>query len=164
MEIEEIYNKYFTNVYRFARRLSQNAHMADELTQQTFFEALKHIDQFRGDCDIRVWLCQICKNCYYGQLRREKWTEPLSEERFAELESAENVEVQLADRDMALRIHRVLHVMEEPYKEVFTLRTFGELSFQDISRLFGKTESWARVTYYRARKKIMEELSDEDNM
>lgn len=164
MEIEEIYNKYFTNVYRFARRLSQDAHMADELTQETFFIALKKIDQFRGDCDIRVWLCQICKNCYYGHLRKDKRMEPLSDERFAELESTENVEGQVVDRDMAFRIHKALHTMEEPYKEVFSLRTFGELSFKDISRLFGKTESWARVTYYRARKKIMEELSDEDNM
>lgn len=164
MDIEEIYNKYFTCVYRFARKLSGDANMADELTQETFFAALKNIEKFRGDCDIRVWLCQICKNCYYGHLRKGKRLEPLHEEEFASLEASENVEGQVVDKDTAYRIHKILHVMEEPYKEVFSLRTFGELSFKDISRLFGKTESWARVTYYRARKKIMEELSDEDNM
>ena len=144
LNIQEVYEQYFTVVYRYLLSLSHNTHIAEELTQETFFKALKKIDDFRGDCDLRVWLCQISKNTYYDYLKKNKKYVP--------------------DKETVFQVHKVLHRLSEPYKEVFSLRVFGELSFATISSLFGKSESWARVTYHRACKKIREELNHEDYM
>ena len=114
---------------------------------------------------MRVWLCQIAKNTLYDHLKKQK--KRLSgEERpeTAESHGGEIFEEKLAQRSQAMEIHKVLHGLSEPYKEVFSLRTFGELNFREIGMLFGKSENWARVTYYRARVKIREELEHEDHM
>ena len=159
MNIEELYRTYFDIVYRYIRSISQNGSLAEEVTQETFFKALKKADQFRGDCDVRVWLCQIAKNTLYDHLKKQK-KQLLGDEKLEKAESAggELLEEKLAQRSQAMEIHKVLHRLSEPYKEVFSLRTFGELTFREIGMLFGKSENWARVTYYRARVKIREEL------
>ncbi len=159
MNIEELYRTYFDIVYRYIRSISQDGSLAEEVTQETFFKALKKADQFRGDCDLRVWLCQIAKNTLYDHLKKQK-KQLLGDERLEEAESADGelLEEKLAQRSQAMEIHKVLHRLSEPYKEVFSLRTFGELTFREIGMLFGKSENWARVTYYRARVKIREEL------
>jgi len=159
MNIEELYRTYFDIVYRYIRSISQDGSLAEEVTQETFFKALKKADQFRGDCDVRVWLCQIAKNTLYDHLKKQK-KQLLGDERLEEAESADGelLEEKLAQRSQAMEIHKVLHSLSEPYKEVFSLRTFGELTFREIGMLFGKSENWARVTYYRARVKIREEL------
>ena len=159
MNIEELYRTYFDIVYRYIRSISQDGALAEEVTQETFFKALKKADQFRGDCDVRVWLCQIAKNTLYDHLKKQK-KQLLGDERLEEAESADGelLEEKLAQRSQAMEIHKVLHRLSEPYKEVFSLLTFGELTFREIGMLFGKSENWARVTYYRARVKIREEL------
>ena len=159
MNIEELYRTYFDIVYRYIRSVSRDGSLAEEVTQETFFKALKKIDQFRGDCDVRVWLCQIAKNTLYDHLKKQK-KQLLGDEKLEKIESAggELLEEKLAQRSQAMEIHKVLHRLSEPYKEVFSLRTFGELTFREIGMLFGKSENWARVTYYRARVKIREEL------
>jgi len=159
MNIEELYRTYFDIVYRYIRSISQDGSLAEEVTQETFFKALEKIDQFRGDCDVRVWLCQIAKNTLYDHLKKQK-KQLLGDEKLEKIESAggELLEEKLAQRSQAMEIHKVLHRLSEPYKEVFSLRTFGELNFREIGMLFGKSENWARVTYYRARVKIREEL------
>lgn len=159
MNIEELYRTYFDIVYRYIRSISQDGSLAEEVTQETFFKALEKIDQFRGDCDVRVWLCQIAKNTLYDHLKKQK-KQLLGDERLEETEGAggELLEEKLAQRSQAMEIHKILHRLSEPYKEVFSLRTFGELNFREIGMLFGKSENWARVTYYRARVKIREEL------
>ena len=159
MNIEELYRTYFDIVYRYIRSISQDGSLAEKVTQETFFKALEKIDQFRGDCDVRVWLCQIAKNTLYDHLKKQK-KQLLGDERLEEAESADGelLEEKLAQRSQAMEIHKVLHRLSEPYKEVFSLRTFGELTFREIGMLFGKSENWARVTYYRARVKIREEL------
>ena len=159
MNIEELYRTYFDIVYRYIRSVSQDGALAEEVTQETFFKALKKADQFRGDCDVRVWLCQIAKNTLYDHLKKQK-KQLLGDEKLEKAESAggELLEEKLAQRSQAMEIHKVLHRLSEPYKEVFSLRTFGELTFREIGMLFGKSENWARVTYYRARVKIREEL------
>ncbi|WP_443650947.1 RNA polymerase sigma factor [Blautia sp.] len=159
MNIEELYRTYFDIVYRYIRSVSQDGSLAEEVTQETFFKALEKIDQFRGDCDVRVWLCQIAKNTLYDHLKKQK-KQLLGDEKLEKIESAggELLEEKLAQRSQAMEIHKVLHRLSEPYKEVFSLRTFGELNFREIGMLFGKSENWARVTYYRARVKIREEL------
>lgn len=159
MNIEELYRTYFDIVYRYIRSVSRDGALAEEVTQETFFKALEKIDQFRGDCDVRVWLCQIAKNTLYDHLKKKK-KQLLGDEKLEKTESAggELLEEKLAQRSQAMEIHKVLHGLSEPYKEVFSLRTFGELTFREIGMLFGKSENWARVIYYRARVKIREEL------
>lgn len=150
MSFEEIYEIYFTRVYRYALRLCRNEADAEELTSDVFFKAMSSLDSFRGDCDIFTWLCGIAKNRYISGQRREKPTEPLDES----ISAASSFTDELEDSDAAMRLHERLHVLEEPYKEVFSLRVFGELSFRQIAHIFGKTENWACVTYHRARKKL----------
>ena len=152
MNIEELYRTYFDIVYRYIRSISQDGALAEEVTQEKR-------DQFRGDCDVRVWLCQIAKNTLYDHLKKQK-KQLLGDEKLEEAESdgGELLEEKLVQRSQAMEIHKVLHRLSEPYKEVFSLRTFGELKFSEIGMLFGKSENWARVTYYRARVKIREEL------
>ena len=117
----------------------------------------------RGDCDLRVWLCQISKNTYYDYLKKNKKYAPESQDEKKESFPSDLLQ-NFSDKETALQVHKVLHRLSEPYKEVFSLRVFGELSFGTISSLFGKSESWARVTYHRACKKIREELDHEDQL
>jgi RNA polymerase sigma-70 factor (ECF subfamily) len=151
-DFERIYNEYFADIFRYVLALSRSESIAEEITADTFFKALKKIGKFDGRCDIKTWLCQIAKNTYYDYLRKNKLqaTEAAPES----IASDCIIDVAFDDRETALRIHKILHNMQEPYKEVFTLRVFGELQFTQIAELFGKTESWARVTYHRAKGKI----------
>lgn len=154
-DFDRIYAEYFSEVYKFALTLCKTPDLAEELTQETFFKALKNIDRFNGSCKISTWLCTIAKNTYYSHVKKQnKQTD------FSILPdiSDESFEEQFADKETAYAIHEVLHKLKEPYKEVFWLRTFGDLSFAQISTLFSKSESWARVTYYRAKTLIKEEL------
>ncbi len=153
---EEIYQEYATVVYRYLLSLGQNPALAEELTQETFLKALEHLPRFEGKCKLSVWLCQIAKHLFLSQLRKEKHC--VSGDGLAHLGTSEGVEAGFLQRESALAIHRALHHLAEPYKEVFSLRLFGELSYADIADLFGKTESWARVTYHRARLKLKEEM------
>ena len=152
-DFQEVYDLYFTDVYKYVLSLCRNGQVAEEITQETFFKALKSIDSFQGQCRLYVWLCQIAKNTYFSWSGREKRTR--QEQEFP---AEDDLEERLQDQETAFAIHRILHSLEEPYKEVFSLRVFGELSFRQIGQLFGKTESWARVTYHRAKLKIKEDL------
>ncbi|MBE6611867.1 MAG: RNA polymerase sigma factor [Ruminococcaceae bacterium] len=152
-DFEEVYRLYFRDVYRYALSISRSESMAEEITQETFFKALKGLDSFDGRCRLYVWLCQIAKNTYFSMREKEKRREEDAQEEFDD-----GIESRLVAKESALEIHRALHSLSEPYKEVFSLRTFGELSFAQIAMLFGKTESWARVTYHRAKLQIKEKL------
>lgn len=155
IEFEEIYERYFKDVYKYALSLTHSPDLAEEITQETFFKALQAIDRFDGRCKLFVWLCQIAKNTYFTSKQRSGREDALPEELGWDDCSLEE---RFLDRESSFEIHRRLHALEEPYKEVFSLRTFGELPFQQIGALFGKTESWARVTYHRAKLKIKEDL------
>lgn len=155
-DFQEVYRLYFRDVYRYALSLCRNESLAEEITQESFYKALRSLDSFDGKCKLSVWLCQIAKNTYISMCRKNKHLAPDAEADL--LPCAGNMEDRFSDREAAFAIHRVLHALEEPYKEVFSLRAFGELSFKQIAELFGRTETWARVTYHRARLKIKEEL------
>lgn len=155
-DFNEIYKLYFRDVYKYVLSLSRNEAIAEEITQETFFKALRNIDKFEGKCKLYVWLCQIAKNCYFTFVKNEQKSTMLNETQ--ETANEVNIEQSLLTKESALEIHKALHSLEEPYKEVFTLRVFGELSFQQIGILFEKTESWARVTYHRAKTKLKERL------
>lgn len=152
---DKVYAEYFSEVYKFVISLCQNPVLAEEITQETFFKALKNINNFKGECKISTWLCKIAKNTFYSYAKKHNGEIDFSSELVI---SEENIEKQFVDKETAYVIHKVLHKLNEPYKEVFWLRTFGELSFGQIGAIFDKTESWARVTYYRAKIMIKEEL------
>ncbi len=169
MEIEKIYQEYFATVYRYILALCRDPIIAEEITQEAFAKAVLKVGGFRGDCDIRVWLCQIAKNEYFQYLKKQKRRGELMTNQTEDLEvcavSEEGIpEKEVVAKETSLRVQKLLHTLEEPYKEVFYMRTYGEMSFKDIGVIFEKTESWARVTYHRARKKIMEGLENEDRL
>lgn len=160
-EFEKIYRTYFDDVYRYIRRLSGNEDLAEEITSETFFKAMRSIKGFRGDCDIRVWLCQIAKNCYFTHQKKFGYTDSIDDAALSELPSEENtIEEQCIKHNEAARIRKVLHSVPEPYKEVFMWRVFAELSFKQIGQIFGKSENWACVTYHRAKTMIKLRLED----
>ena len=161
-ELEEIYKAYFKDVYRFIKKLSGSEDMAEDITSETFFKAMKNLDSFRGDCDIRIWLCQIAKNLYYTKSRRTRDNESLDEMTLDLPARDIPIEVQIAESVETDRIKRILHELDEPYREVFMWRVYGEMSFRQIGSLFGKTENWACVTYHRARSKIYDRLKEEE--
>ena len=169
MDIEKLYREYFTPVYRYTLSLVHDPDMAEEITQETFFRALKKINDYRGEASLKVWLCQIARNLSFDSLKRQSKITALtkhdddSDDYELPAGSESDPEEQLLRKQTAMKIHRILHDLKEPYKEVFQLRTFGDLSFAEIGELFGKSESWARVTYYRSRMMIKEEL-DEDSL
>ena len=154
MDIEAIDEAYFRDVYHFLLSLSEDPPLAEELCQETFFKAMRAIHRFDGSQDIRAWLFTIARNCYYSHCRKRKKTVS-QEELPRDISQEVRVEDQLADEETAFEIHEFLHAMKEPYKEVFTLRVFGELPFEKIGRLFGKSPGWARVTFYRAKLQIV---------
>ena len=155
-KFQDVYDLYFRDVYRYALSLCRNESLAEEITQETFYKALNRLDSFDGKSKISVWLCQIAKNTYISFCRKNKHLDKNADASL--LPYDECLEERIFDKEMAFAIHKILHSMDEPYKEVFSLRTFGELSFKQIALLFGKTEAWARVTYHRAKLKIKEEL------
>lgn len=154
-DFDQIYTEYYAEVYKFVLTLCRDPVLAEEITQESFFKALKSIDSFNGNCRLSTWLCKIAQNTFYSYARKHNRQVELVQEL---IPSDESMEERFADRETAYAIHKVLHRLTEPYKEVFWLRTFGELSYAQIGTLFDKSESWARVTYYRAKIKIKEEL------
>lgn len=156
MDFDKLYNAYYMEVYSYMMALSGNPHTAEEITQEVFFKAMKTRHTCRGDSGELTWLCAIAKNTFIDECRRQARFQKTEEE----LPDETDVEKLLEDESATLQIHRILHRMEEPYKEVFQLRVFGELSFQKIGRIFEKTETWARVTYHRARLKIQERMEE----
>jgi RNA polymerase sigma-70 factor (ECF subfamily) len=154
---EMIYTQYFDSVYRYTLSLCRNETTAEDVISETFMKAIGAIDKFKGECSVNVWLCQIAKNTYFSLLKKAKGEEILDFD--VEIESGfSDFTERLLDKASALEIHRCLHTLKEPYKEVFTLRTLGVLSFAEIAELFNKTESWARVTYHRSKQKLREAL------
>ncbi len=164
MEFEQIYNLYFNDVYRYIRRLSSDEHIAEEITSETFFKAMQKIDDFRGDCDLRVWLCQIAKNCYYSYLEKQKKVNFVDETNLNDiLDSHVSIEEKFIIREQAAQVQKLLHTIPGPYKEVFMWRVFANLSFKQIGQIFGKTNNWACVTYHRAKQQILKKMEDQDN-
>ena len=154
---DDVYAQYFQYVYRYILSLCRNEAVAEDITQEAFLKAFASIDGFDGKCKIQVWLCQIAKNTFLSYCKKAKKHKNST----AELEwiTAEDIEQSYFDKENTLEIRKALHSLAEPYKEVFMLKVFGELPFAQIAELFGKTESWARVTYHRAKIKIKEEIT-----
>ena len=156
---EKLYEAFYMKVFSYVMTLTRDQNDAMEITQETFYRAISTEKTFRGESESFTWLCAIAKNYFIDEKRRQSRFDdvPLEEQQ----DTKKSFEKSLMDSDTSIRIHRILHDMEEPYKEVFQLRVFGELSFKEIGSIFGKTETWARVTYHRARIMIKERMEEQ---
>ncbi len=125
---------------------------------------MKSIEDFRGDCDMRVWICQIAKNTYYSYMKKSHRMVSVDEIEIQSItDSNAFIEEQIGIQEEIRQIRKILHMMSDPYKEVFMWRVFGEMSFKEIGALYGKTDNWACVTYHRARKMIQDRLEENDD-
>ena len=154
----KLYEACYMRVFSYVMTLAGDKAQAEELTQEAFFRAFSKQKDFRGEADEVTWLCAIAKNLFFDEKRRQARHVGIPEDLPAPRRS---VERQVTDRDSSFRIHKALHALEEPYREVFELRVFGELSFREVGAIFGKTENWARVTYHRARLKLQERMDEQ---
>ena len=155
---EKLYDTCYMQVYSYVMTLAKDQHTAAEITQETFFRAFMKREKYRGESNELTWLCAIAKNIFYDEKRRSSKTDSFEEIPEELPDTSDGVEQLATDRDSSLRIHIALHGLDEPFREVFELRVFGELSFREIGMIFSKTENWARVTYHRARLKLQERM------
>lgn len=153
---EEVYKQYQEMVFRFLLRLCRNRHLAEECCQETFYQALKGWKNFRGEGKVSTWLCTIARRVYYSNVSSINSCENISSYQKATGDIAEI----FVERDRQMIAQRILHELPEPFREVFMLRTFCELNHGQIGELFGKTETWSRVTYHRARCMIQKAMED----
>ena len=155
---DEFYKEYGKPLYRFLLSLTGNCHDAEELLQETFYQTFLHIDSFEGRCSLYTWLCQIGKNAWAKEWRRRKH---FIEQDWQELhlyETEHSPEEKIILEETCAKARQAIYELKEPYREVFILHVFGELKLKEIAQVFGKKESWARVTYYRAKQKVAEEI------
>lgn len=156
LDFEKVFQEHSGFIIRFLMKLCGDISLAEELAQETFFRAYMNLSTLRNEDKVSVWLCQIAKNTYFAWFNEQKKHQPMTQMTIAD--STPDIAELFEEKELAGRAFSVLHALEEPYKEVFMLYVFGCLSLKDISTMFGKSESWARVTFYRAKQKIMEGL------
>ncbi len=152
----EIYDHYAKQVFRYLLSLTGEEELAKELTQETFYKAFLHINQFEEKCSMYTWLCQIGRNAYYNECKKKKHINHQVD--ITMIEDPGDFVDRLIHKEQAALIYKALHLLPEPYKEVFTLRLFGELKYKEIAEIFGKNEVWAKVTYYRAKERLIHEM------
>lgn len=159
MEFNEIYQEYGTLVYRFLMSLTQHEQLAEELTQETFYQAIKSADKFKGNSKVSTWLCQIAKHLWFQELAKRKRQEGQSELLDDHDDPSPMPDQILFSSENKVELFRLIHKLSETNKEVMLLRINGDFSFKEIGEVFGKSENWARVTFYRAKQKIIERMS-----
>ena len=157
-EFEKLYDTGYMQVYSYVMTLARDRYLAEEITQETFYRAMSTEREFRGDSEVNTWLKSIAKNLFYDEMRRRAKTQGEIPQELADPQA--DLQQDFSDADLSFRIHLAMHDLPEPYREVFELRVFGELSFAKIGTIFQKTESWARVTYHRAKLKISERMGE----
>lgn len=158
-ELTEIYKQYSDEVFRYLMVLCHNADVAEELTQETFYQAVRSIDNYNGECKMSVWLCQIAKHTYYKYVDKQV-KQP---NQLHSLNHLNSVESNLIENENKIALYRTIHLLDEPYKEIVLLRILGGLSFKEIGEIHRKSENWARVTFYRAKLKLRERgIKDEE--
>ena len=154
MKGEDIYREYADIVFRYLVCLCRDTDLAEELTQETFCRAIQSSYKVREDCKVSTWLCQIAKHVWYQELeKRKKHTHHLLDENFAdEGESPEEIVIRAEEK---MELFQKVHALKETEKEIVLLRITGAFAFREIGELFGKSENWARVTFYRAKQKLI---------
>lgn len=156
--MEQIYLEHAKTVYGFLLSRTHDSDLAEELTQETFFQAVRGIDKFEGNCNISTWLCAIAKNLWREHLRKQAKQKALLE--------AEGVPPTIPGDGTSpkwddLEVLKAVHQLSDPMREVMYLRLISNLTFGQIGEILGKSENWARVTYYRGKEKIIEEVNHE---
>lgn len=155
--MEEIYKEHLKTVYSYLFCLCHNESLAEELTQETFYQATKAIKNFRNECKMQVWLCEIAKNLWYRELRRKKKITIISmDSEIGEIKSDLNLEDDFIESEQKAELYKKIEKLEDPIRELMHLKLTTELTFKDIAEILGKSETWARVTYYRTTKKLEE--------
>ncbi|MFZ7103770.1 MAG: RNA polymerase sigma factor [Peptococcaceae bacterium] len=153
--MDELYNAYFQTVYKYIFCLTHDADLSEELTQDTFYQALKTYKNFRGDCKISVWLCQIAKHLWYKECEKRKRYGPNSIDEISDhLPAQEYVEKEILAQESKIELYQRLQSLDEKTREVMYLRLTGELSFREIGEILKRNETWARVTFYRGKQKL----------
>lgn len=156
-DFDYFYEKNYPIVYKFTLSLCRDAFLAEEITQDAFVKALEHFEKFEQKCQLYVWLCQIAKNTYFSYLRKQR---RFISENHAPMQWTDGPEEIIFDKETTLRLSALLEHLPEPYREVFSLRVFSDLSFSQIGSIYGKTDSWARLIYFRAKKRIKEDMDE----
>lgn len=152
--MDEIFQKHGKTVYRYLLSITGDSDLSDELTQETFYQAVKSIDRFDGSCKITTWLCAIAKN----QLSSYRRKHPAMEEWENQDVTSDSTEEVVLEKMERIVLMKKLHAIEEPFREVMYLRLFGDLPFLEIGEIMGKTENWARVMFYRGKEKLRKEI------
>lgn len=161
-QMEELYRMHAKTVYKYLLSQTHNADLAEELTQETFYQAIRSIHRFDGSCKISTWLCGIAKNLWFAYCRKHPQTQPL-EDLTDDLKLATaSAESEVMEGASRVELMKKLHVCPEPFREVMYLRIFGNLSFREIGEIMEKTENWARVTFYRGKEKLRKEFSEDE--
>ena len=153
-DIEQIYKEYFETVNKYLFCLTQNNDISEELTQETFYRAVKKINTYRGECKISVWLCQIAKNLWYDYCRKNK--KLMNEDEIFNIQEMNTLEEKVISNDEKISLYKKMQNLDEKTREVMYLRITGELSFKEIGVILNKTENWARVTFYRGKNRLKE--------
>ena len=152
--MEEIYKEYFKTVNKYLFCLTHNNDISEELTQETFYRAVKKINTYKGECKISVWLCQIAKNLWYDKCRRDKRLVHIEESELFNLQALNNIEEEIISKEEKMLLKEKIQKLDKKTREVIYLRIVGELSFKEIGVIMDKTENWARVTFYRGKNKM----------
>ena len=155
-DMEKIYEQYFNTVNRYLFCLTHNYSISEELTQETFYRAVKKIDTYKGECKISVWLCQIAKNLWYDQCRKNRRLANIEQKNLIDIRIADTIEEQVISNEEKMLLYKRMQKLDQKTREVMYLRITGELSFKEIGIILNKTESWARVTFYRGKNKMKE--------
>lgn len=155
-EFEKLFNENRNFIFKYLIKMTRDSSLSEELTQETFFRAYMNYASLKNKNKAPVWLCQIAKNTYYAWYNEQKDKTALDD--FEAVEYGQSIEDAFLRKELSQKALLCLHELEEPYKEVFMLCVFGDFSLKDISLIFGKSESWARVTFYRAKQKLSERM------
>lgn len=156
-EFEHIYKENYPVVYKYVLSLCRNRPLAEEITQEAFVKAMEHMERFDGRCQLYVWICQIAKNTYFTYQKKQK---RFVSERQSPTQTTASPEELFFDKETAERLYALLDQLPDPNRDVFSLRVFGELSFSQIGAIYGKTDNWARLIYFRTKKKLKEDLDE----
>lgn len=158
MLFKDIYAEYSQGVYRYLLSLTGDENQAEEMMQETFYRAFLNIDKFKEECSLYTWLCQIGKNAWFKECKRRKRFDTGESPDDNRPDDRDSVETIVIKSEQARLISEAMKDLEPPYIDVFMMKVFGEKKLSDIAKFFGRSESWARVTYYRAKAKIIEKM------
>ncbi len=162
--MEEFYKKYGKLVYHYLRKLCENKEIAEELTQETFYKAIKGVKNFRGECSVSNWLCHIAKNVWLDYLKKEHKIQFVSidDDSISNFLVDEMFQNNTESKEEQINLYKKIHQLNEKTREIFYLRLLGGFSFKEIAKIFDKSEEWARTTFYRGKRKLKEEIENDE--